>query len=557
MLVIDTDYRVIAVNRYAVELTGLGAPGALMGKTCFGALVSRTAPCDQCPIERGRPLASIEHSLKVVTAGKAIRYLKEGFTPWGKAVALTFSDVTREILALQKADRARKEALAKKMLLERLRKEDAAEKAKISGLLDALPDALLTIDRNYRIVHMNSAARNMLPDVGFSTCYEALRRREPCASCPAEGVFTLTESLKVTHLVDGDYYTESITPVDDSNGAAILLRNTTREIQLIEKIREQQKTIAKSNEILASLVRLGGAMRTEEDPEPVTHLFLDLFLSACGATSAALVVFDKRASSVWFSAQRGFDDSTMHELIKTCLSERRSRRLEQGFRSEAPTRSAIVGLPIRGSDEQQVGYAFWVEPEDPVDGQLVSLFLEPFGAFIHSQLLMRLLQEKANTDPLTGAYNRGYLSNALEEERAKYALYEIPYAIVVADVNGLKQVNDQHGHEAGDKVIIAVAAQLGAAIRATDVLARTGGDEFVVLLTNAGQADAESFLARLRQNVLPGISVDLAEGVTWPVTLSMGACGVDEAPPADLTKIADERMYEAKSKHYAAEARYR
>lgn len=557
LLLIGTDYRIIRANRSAVALTGVAGAETLIGNTCFAALASRTTPCDHCPLASGQALAGLECSLRLVTAEHDTRYLKERFAAWGQQIVLTLGDVTREILALKKADGARKEALAKRTLVERLRKEDAVEKAKLSGVLDALPDALLIIDRHHQIVRMNDAARGMCPGGEFATCYGALRRTAPCASCPAEDPGGLTTARKISHLVEGEYYTERITPLRGSHGAAILLRNTTREIQLIEKIREQQQTIAKTNEILTSLVRLGGAMQTEEDPEPVTQLFLDLFLSAAGAESAAIVVFDKRGSSVWFAASRGFDDATLHTLIKTSLAGRRGRGLGQGSCAASLSRSGIVALAIRGSDEQQVGCAFWSEPQPPIDQRLVSLFFEPFGAFIHSQLLMRLLAEKANRDPLTGAYNRGYLSNAIEEERVKYALYEIPYAIVVADINGLKQLNDLHGHEAGDALIIDVAGRLAGATREADVLARTGGDEFVLLLTSATQADAETFMARIQDEVLADASIELPEGVRWPVTVSLGACGVDRAAQGDPLKIADRHMYEAKSKYYAARPRYR
>lgn len=557
VLVIGADYRILGANRAAVELGGIAEPESLIGTTCFAALVSRTTPCDHCPIEGEKPLAGVERSFRLNTASGEVRYLKESFAALGDTIALTLTDVTREILALKKADLSRKEALAKRTLIERLRKEDSAEKSKIANVLDELPDALLIIDGNHRIVHMNKAARGISQVQEPSRCHEALRRSESCSSCPVKDVIALDKTCKISHLIEGEYYTERITPLRDSNGAVIIVRNTTREIQLIEKIREQQKTIAKTNEILSSLVRLGGAMQTEEDPEPVTHLFLELFLSAAGVTAASIVVLDKRASNVWFSATTGFDAATMHDLIKTCLSERRSRKLEPGIHSESPRRPGIVAHTIRGSDEQQVGCAFWIEPLVAVDQQLISLFFEPFGAFIHSHLLMRLLEEKANRDPLTGTYNRGYLSSAIEEEHTKYALYEIPYAIVVADINGLKQLNDQHGHEAGDKIIIEVATRLRSAIRETDVLARIGGDEFVLLLTNATQSDAESFVARIQGDTLLDAHIELTAGVRWPVAVSLGACGVDQASPADLIKIADQRMYDAKSKYYAARARYR
>ena len=96
----------------------------------------------------------------------------------------------------------------------------------------------------------------------------------------------------------------------------------------------------------------------------------------------------------------------------------------------------------------------------------------------------------ARTDALTGLANRRAAEERLEQETDRVARYARPLALLLADVDGLKQVNDIHGHQAGDQVLRELAARLSRVVRASDLLARWGGDEFVVICpeTDAGAA---------------------------------------------------------------------
>lgn len=145
----------------------------------------------------------------------------------------------------------------------------------------------------------------------------------------------------------------------------------------------------------------------------------------------------------------------------------------------------------------------------------------------------------ARTDPLTGSANR----RALDERMSQ--LPRLPFAFVAIDVDGLKNVNDRHGHAAGDELLVSVARTLNAEIRSSDVLARTGGDEFVALMVGTDATGARELAGRMKTAVS---SLRLASGVP---SVSVGsAAGRSGDDPAIVARHADVALYAAKRRRY-------
>jgi diguanylate cyclase (GGDEF)-like protein len=155
------------------------------------------------------------------------------------------------------------------------------------------------------------------------------------------------------------------------------------------------------------------------------------------------------------------------------------------------------------------------------------------------------LESHADSDPLTAVMNRRGFERELKRAGAYVQRYGGNAALVYLDLDGFKPVNDRHGHAAGDAVLKAVAAALAAAVRASDTVARIGGDEFAVLLWNLSARDAQTKSVALERAVA-------AASVTWGGTrLSVGAsAGVAElAVDADIAALiarADAAMYDRK-----------
>ena len=157
------------------------------------------------------------------------------------------------------------------------------------------------------------------------------------------------------------------------------------------------------------------------------------------------------------------------------------------------------------------------------------------------------LREQAITDPLTGLYNRRYLWEFLRREWVRAKRKDESLAVVMIDLDHFKRINDAHGHQAGDFVLVAVAGLLRNQIRSSDIVCRYGGEEFALVLP---EASLES--ARLRaEHIRAAIKrLDLAhQGVPLGrITASLGGALFPHHAdnPDSLIRAADEAMYEAK-----------
>ena len=158
---------------------------------------------------------------------------------------------------------------------------------------------------------------------------------------------------------------------------------------------------------------------------------------------------------------------------------------------------------------------------------------------------LKVLQVNAVTDPLTGLYNRRLFGEGFEKELNRARRYGLPLGLVMLDLHRFKEVNDKHGHPAGDEVLRAAAATLKKALRTSDSAFRIGGDEFAVLLpqTDAEQALAlsrriETVFAETLQSLPLSVNVNMDHGVaTFP----------QDGEQADqLIRVADERLYRLK-----------
>ena len=170
------------------------------------------------------------------------------------------------------------------------------------------------------------------------------------------------------------------------------------------------------------------------------------------------------------------------------------------------------------------------------------------------ELTYRQLYEQARSrltrDALTGVHNRGYFDEAFTRAVAHASRYGEHLSIVIADADHFKTINDQHSHLMGDQVLKVFAGALVECARASDVVCRYGGDEFVVILPNADVANARAFAYRFRKR-LAGRTLSADPGVdAIEITATVGIASLREdtaiGAPEDLLRLADNRLYVGK-----------
>ena len=153
------------------------------------------------------------------------------------------------------------------------------------------------------------------------------------------------------------------------------------------------------------------------------------------------------------------------------------------------------------------------------------------------------LAKISHTDRLTGLFNRRRLDEALAFEIERSARYGQPFSVVLADVDKFQSVNEEHGHQAGDTVLVAMADAFGQGVRKSDLLARWGGEEFLVLCSNTDLAGAATMAENLRQLVQ---AEELA--VVGHKTCSFGvAQWTKDESVASLVARADAALFLAKA----------
>ena len=157
------------------------------------------------------------------------------------------------------------------------------------------------------------------------------------------------------------------------------------------------------------------------------------------------------------------------------------------------------------------------------------------------------LERLATTDPLTGLFNPRAFHDELSHELGRTARYREPLSLLLMDLDGLKRINDQFGHEAGNAALRAVARAIVSGLREIDLGARIGGDEFAVLAPRTDSQAAVALAERLRALVVKGVDDRAGRGST--ISIGIASVGLStDAPPtaAELMAAADAALYAAK-----------
>ncbi|HXP96921.1 MAG TPA: diguanylate cyclase [Telmatospirillum sp.] len=156
------------------------------------------------------------------------------------------------------------------------------------------------------------------------------------------------------------------------------------------------------------------------------------------------------------------------------------------------------------------------------------------------------LREMARTDPLTGLANRRASVEAIEAEHLRTNRFDSDAALLMIDIDHFKQINDGHGHEAGDQALVALATTLKTVVRATDLAGRFGGEEFVVLLVGSDLSGAVEMAERIRVAVAQIVVTSPSGDFGFTVSIGVAKIMNGDKNWSEALSRADKAMYEAK-----------
>ncbi len=180
--------------------------------------------------------------------------------------------------------------------------------------------------------------------------------------------------------------------------------------------------------------------------------------------------------------------------------------------------------------------------------QLAIAVAERIGVALANARLRETLRAQSIRDPLTGLFNRRYLEESLERDIRRCLRHERPLSVLMIDVDHFKRFNDEFGHEGGDLLLQAFGAELRRLVRAEDVVCRYGGEEFVVVLPEAGLAGALTRANELGA-AAKALTVNYRGAPLRSVSLSIGLAmlGVNGGSTEELLRAADTALYRAKA----------
>ena len=157
------------------------------------------------------------------------------------------------------------------------------------------------------------------------------------------------------------------------------------------------------------------------------------------------------------------------------------------------------------------------------------------------------LELAAVTDPLTGLYNRRYFEDGLKEYMHEFQETNAPLALLTLDLDHFKQVNDNFGHDSGDKVLVELAKGLKRLTRKHDIVARTGGEEFCIVAPFTNLDQVKPFAQRICRMVA-NLEIDVGDVLLQP-TISIGVATTTQGftTSKQLSKASDQQLYRAKN----------
>lgn len=392
----------------------------------------------------------------------------------------------------------------------------------------------------------------MMPGMnGFEVC-EKLRANPETAQIPVVMITALTgQDDRIRGLEAGadDFLSK---PVNDTALMARVRSLVRLKYTLDEWKLRQQTSVALGMDAQPSEAGLdaeGARVLVIDDFEHGARHVADLL----SADNQVASVATSGSEALSLTSRGGFDLI----LVSLGMDSEDGLRLCSRLRSAQPTRVTPIIVTGDEGDEARVAKALDIGVNDyiltPIDQmELRARTRSQIRRWRYQQALRSSYEETVTAalhDPLTGLFNRRYVTRHLDQLLQNTCEDGSPLAALTFDIDHFKAINDTHGHQAGDEVLVEVARRVSAVFRTADMVARMGGEEFVVILPEVNDQRALVLAERLRASIADKPFAISGEVGQVKITVSVGAAVTRDAAekPEDLLVRADEALYAAKN----------
>ncbi|MFZ5351868.1 MAG: HD domain-containing phosphohydrolase [Bacillota bacterium] len=464
---------------------------------------------------------------------------------WTITLRRTVAVRTRELLnANMKLQESQEELIASNEELEAYLEQLAATEEELRSHFDML----LESEKKLKISEEhNRAIVSAMPDLLFIINHEGIY-----LDCKARDEYNLVvpkEQLVGKAIWDvlpkdiADAYFEKIQASLNTGE----LYDFEFELDLSHGVRHFETRVIKSKEKEVVIIsrditqKLQAERALEEEKELLRITLLSVGDGVIATDSSGnITMLNNKAEELTGWTEKEAKSMEFEEIFQTCCEdtgERSINPIKKALDTKAVVKSE-ENIKLIGKNSEEILISYSVAPILDKDSNIKGTILV-FRDVTAERMSQKRIEYLSYHDQVTGLYNRRFFEEELNRLNVKRNL---PFTIIMADVNGLKLINDSFGHSMGDKLLKKVAEVLEKSCRADDIISRIGGDEFVILMPNVDSNEAEQIVKRIRQisSKERVASLELSISFGWETKYH------EEENILDILKKAEDYMYKKK-----------
>ncbi len=393
----------------------------------------------------------------------------------------------------------------------------------------------------------------------MSSSYTAVQRSNRARLTKASLLLAVLAALALVLTAYVGLFSERPEVVLDYEGFrhyAWVLASVVLAVAFVISLRRSQK-FKRLNDQLTALYRISQIASSALEPDKIVHEVVEATRAIMGYSYVTVMMIqeDRLVPMAW----TGYATRPPELTLETGIKGRVARIGEPALVGEVSLDPdyalgvidtvSEIACPI-AVDGRVVG----VLSVETVKGRLMREDLElvksltlQLGLALRNATQYRRVREQSIRDSLTGLYNHAHFQERLREELARARRYEQPLALIMADLDHFKSLNDTRGHIGGDRVLRRFAEVIQRGLRRTDLAARYGGDEFAIILPDTRREQAEMIVERFCRQLdqRPPLG---GEQIAITASFGLATFPEDTDDPVDLIRRADEALYSAKKK---------